>query len=195
MRFLKASRLQSHPTHCNKVHSKQENESDTGQVRLNRFGSIYITSESEFGDCLGSIMLSPLRRYPISNGRSSNGVRQVGQSFSTIWECRELRILNSVDLKTLSSLMAASFRFMREFEIKTLVTSLDEHTMKFLETTHSLPYITEENGLNKPKERMAIWQYREIHYQEWLRLAGMSLLEMELYFANEELGMETPAFA
>jgi len=107
-----------------------------------------------------------------------------------IWECTRFCISPNAPSNAASMLMAAGGKLMQEFHVHHFVGVFDRKMLPVYRRIGSIPTVVGWSQDEKNRIGVGLWQFCGQEYDLLIRKCGISYLDMELYFANSELGAD-----
>ncbi len=199
IRFLKSSDLQQHHVLRKTMFQDRAFQFSTRlqwDVEVNDEGEeldeydsldpVYVIVQSENGQHQGSMRLLPTIGRTMVNDHFSDVTGGIIFRSRLMWECSRFCVSKAGNRKTAPKLLAAGGKFLQEFGIQNLIGVFDQKMERVYRALRTSPFVVGQKTYGAETIGVGLWQFNEDVYSELLKLANMSQMEMELFFANSK---------
>lgn len=148
---------------------------------------MYVICATDEGNHLGSVRLMPTVGRTMINDHFSEITGGINFTSKYMWECSRFCVSQRGSRKTAPALLAAVGRLMQARRIRNLIGVFDDKMERVYRVLKASPFVIGKEPVNNGIIGVGLWQYKEETYSHLLASAGISQVEMELFFANSEL--------
>lgn len=145
---------------------------------------LYVIAAKPDGSHAGSMRFLPTLGRTMVNEHFAHLINGSQIRSPLIWECTRFCISPGADRTTAPKLMAAAGKIMKEYEIKHYIGVFDRRMERVYQWIGSSPTVLGRTRIGSASAGIGLWDFDEILYQELLTKAGISNIEMELWFSN-----------
>ena len=156
---------------------------------------IYLIIQSENGQHQGSMRLLPTIGRTMVNDHFSDVTGGIHFSSKLMWECSRFCVSKAGTRRTAPKLLAAGGKFIQEFGIRNLVGVFDHKMERIYRALRASPFVIGQQSFGAETIGVGLWQFNSDTYADILKLANTTQMEMELYFANSNIGKKQIAIA
>lgn len=145
---------------------------------------LYVIVSNSNGSHAGSMRFLPTINRTMVNEHFLHLTDGVEIRSPFIWECTRFCISQHADRSTAAKLMAAGGKVMIECNLEHFVGVFNQRMERIYRLIGSVPTVLGTTICGAEKTSVGLWEFDDMSYRRLLKKAGLSALEMELFWVN-----------